>query len=654
MFLTTNSAAFATDIKASVTIKPSLSLNIPTNTIIMNLDPSTHTFDEKDLTIKVGTNNMYGYKLFVNTVNGTSDTNLVNIADNTKTIPNLSTSTTVSDFPVNQWGYRFTPNATSSSGNYGVFTPSDSTPIMESTEPVNEDTATMGFAAKIDYTKPSGQYELNLDFKALPIVTTNYMQDIASDPTLANTICTEEPTVVIDKRDEQAYTIRRINGTCWMVENLQFTGTELDSTTSNVAPEYTLANPYRVNNGSGYEDLSSGGSFDVAKLHSGEISVTITPIKDESVSSNISTVWYNYAAASAGTIAGNSNTNPQIYDICPAGWRLPNDAEGNAIKGTNYISAFSPVGGSYYAPDSLYPDRNEYGIWWMSNAYTSSVGGRNILGHVSTLYNAWFARTYGAYVRCVMKETNINNLTYMQDFAKLNESGNAAKKQQVMNSMETNVGYTLKDIRDSQDYTVSKLKDTKIWQINNLNLGANDISTNLTNANTNINSTISASTFNSWNRTSSGNTASYTAPKFSPVSSTNTDGVLYNYCAASANTYCYPDTDTADHGNAQYDLCPAGWRLPTGGAGGEFDALYTNYNSPTLIQASIEDGGAAFILAGYFNSGTPTQYGGNGIYWASTRYDATNMYRLQFNTTTVNQNNKNLRYYGYSIRCLVK
>ena len=46
-------------------------------------------------------------------------------------------------------------------------------------------------------------------------------------------------------------------------------------------------------------------------------------------------------------------------------------------------------------------------------------------------------------------------------------------------------------------------------------------------------------------------------------------GIYYNYCAASASTYCYAmgsDVDVPDTIiDAPQDICPANWRMPTGG-----------------------------------------------------------------------------------------
>ena len=100
----------------------------------MNLDPSTHAFDEKDLTVSVGTNNPNGYQLTINTVGNTST--LVNVADSAKTIPTLSSSTSAADFPANYWGIRKS-TGTTSSGNYSSFTAPYT--VSSSNVPVNKE-----------------------------------------------------------------------------------------------------------------------------------------------------------------------------------------------------------------------------------------------------------------------------------------------------------------------------------------------------------------------------------------------------------------------------------------------------------------------------------------------------------------------------------
>ena len=219
----------------------------------------------------------------------------------------------------------------------------------------------------------------------------------------------------------------------------------------------------------------------------------------------------------------------------------------------------------------------------------------------------------------------------------------------------TTTAQTAYDNRDEQAYTIQRLADGRCWMITNLNLGATDLTTDLTSSNTNLSTTVTASTFNGWKKSSG--TASYTSAEFIPVSGTDSTsgtayGTLYNYCAASAGTIC----TSSNSSDASYDLCPAGWRLPTSNTGGEFATLYANasYNTNAKMRASVANGGAAFALAGYFYNSTPTNQGSHGYYWSSTRYGNTSMYYLYLNTSNVVPSDYSNRRYGYSIRCILK
>ena len=262
---------------------------------------------------------------------------------------------------------------------------------------------------------------------------------------------------------------------------------------------------------------------------------------------------------------------------------------------------------------------------------------------------------------------SISQLTYMQDFKNLT----AEQRTSVLNSMSYNTTYSLIDNRDNKTYQVAKLKDGNIWMAENLDLGKNTLTTDLNNANTNLlftNTTITSTAFNSWIKSSG--TRSFTTAELIPLTTSNTSdnleidsasntpyGTLYNYCAISAGTICsgggYNDY------NATSDLCPAGWRLPTGGSSSEFKALssLTDYNSPDKIRAPIANGGAAFGLSGHFESNTPVWQGKSASYWSSTKYDGgSEMYDMYISSdsTWIYYDGESSRYYGYPARCLAK
>ena len=234
------------------------------------------------------------------------------------------------------------------------------------------------------------------------------------------------------------------------------------------------------------------------------------------------------------------------------------------------------------------------------------------------------------------------------------------------NSCTTTASHA-RDTRDDHVYTIQRLADGNCWMMENLDLGRTELTTDLTPANTNLSSSITSSTFNSWIKTSG--TASYTSAELIPITASNSYdrrdfdftsgipyGTLYNYCAASAGTIC-ADNKMNDE-DASYDICPAGWRLPTGGDSGEFKALSAlpNYNDSIKLRASIDNGGAAFALAGNFYNSLDSQGRFSG-YWSSTRSSGSYMYSFSTSSdssSSVWPTSTSTRYYGHSIRCLLK
>ena len=208
------------------------------------------------------------------------------------------------------------------------------------------------------------------------------------------------------------------------------------------------------------------------------------------------------------------------------------------------------------------------------------------------------------------------------------------------------------DNRDEHIYAIQRLKDGKCWMMENLDLGRAELTTNLTSANTNLETTVTASTFNSWKKTSG--TATYNAGEFISVDGIDSTsgtpyGTLYNYYAVSAGTV----SGSPYNSDATHDICPSGWRLPTDKNSGEFQALYAQYNSNALMRASVENDGAAFTLPGRFYDSEVVQTGDYGAYWSSTSRDATHFNLTRVNLTHVYTGNIDTRSYGNAVRCIL-
>ena len=129
-------------------------------------------------------------------------------------------------------------------------------------------------------------------------------------------------------------------------------------------------------------------------------------------------------------------------------------------------------------------------------------------------------------------------------------------------------------------------------------------------------------------------------------------GIYYNYCAATVGTYCYPENQSL--GNANQDVGPANWRMPTGGGGGEYATLYSHYNTtqtatdPASLQYNLST-----PLSGYYYGSSAGDRGHRGNFWSSTRLNGSSMYSLYVNGSIVLPSSHLDRLYGLSMRCVV-
>ena len=225
------------------------------------------------------------------------------------------------------------------------------------------------------------------------------------------------------------------------------------------------------------------------------------------------------------------------------------------------------------------------------------------------------------------------------------------------------------DERDDEVYKVQKLADGKCWMLDNLRLDPTTADLTklqtLSNASattiaylkngggsspypaTGVNTTWASSSDNKYDEPKVATTYKDTTTT-SYGAGSGKIGVYYNYCAASAGSYCYPSSSSTD--DATEDLCPAGWRMPTGSLSGEYRALYTAYSSNTTNFRNA----FSTPLSGYFISGSARVQGDYGYFWSSTRSSNNNMMRLSVDDSDVGPVSDNSRSYGFSVRCVLK
>ena len=238
------------------------------------------------------------------------------------------------------------------------------------------------------------------------------------------------------------------------------------------------------------------------------------------------------------------------------------------------------------------------------------------------------------------------------------------------NSCITTAPTTVYDTRDYESYEIQRLADGRCWMLDNLRLGS-AITMRLNSEDTNIargtSFTLPASTSGVW--------GTYIDPKInidvkdnllSYGNGSGKTGVYYNYCAASAGSICIPKGE--NYANASYDICPAGWRMPTGGSSGEYQQIA---EAITGITGSIDDAtkyadfmnSLHIVLAGRYSDNGDS--GATGInshvsIWSatyattgSTAHNGNTMGRLFINSTAINPSAVYYRNTGFPIRCVI-
>ena len=245
---------------------------------------------------------------------------------------------------------------------------------------------------------------------------------------------------------------------------------------------------------------------------------------------------------------------------------------------------------------------------------------------------------------------------------------------------EGQVGQVI-DTRDNTVYHIGKLADGNCWLLDNLALdltsstvlsGMNENNTHASNTtlgylkgtttrdpSTDPDGQYATAGVSNWTSSNS-----YSAPLVNltnkdviPTDATSTGGQYkvggyYNYCAASAGSYCYGNGTSygTPTGNATEDICPKGWRMPTGNISGEYQVLYNNasYNTYANYRSALR-----LPLSGRFSNGSANSQGSFGNFWSSTRNSDNGMYTLYVGSSYVTPANANSRNDGYLVRCLL-
>lgn len=166
------------------------------------------------------------------------------------------------------------------------------------------------------------------------------------------------------------------------------------------------------------------------------------------------------------------------------------------------------------------------------------------------------------------------------------------------------------DNRDDEVYLVKKLADGKCWMLDNLRLDLtdSDVQANLTSSTTNASNTALnylkngggsapyataavTSTYGNYFTVPYGD-INYKSGDYKDFSEygygSGINGVFYNYCAASAGSYCYEAGPGFDSGyDIQDDICPVGWKMPTSSETSRLHSLYPSTRDFSVAYSAL-------------------------------------------------------------------
>lgn len=241
------------------------------------------------------------------------------------------------------------------------------------------------------------------------------------------------------------------------------------------------------------------------------------------------------------------------------------------------------------------------------------------------------------------------------------------------------------DTRDGSIYWVTKLADGNCWLLDNLTLdltnpavlsGLSEDNTNASNTTLNYLKNGGGDTDDQYATSGVSNWVdgySYSDPlvnmdskEIVPSDSASTAGAwkiggYYNYCAATAGSYCYGDGESYETSSddATEDICPAGWKIPAD----QYDEGYANliYSMFDDVDISSDPTASASFrsalrlpLSGFFIEGSIYYQNSDGSWWSSSPGSDSDILALGADTSIIYTTNSEDRSHGTSIRCMAE
>ena len=658
------------------TVTPSTTtLALSTSDISAEITPNNAngTFVASDpATVSVTTNNYSGYTLGITANNNTDNTKLINTDDNTAYFTSISSASAPADFNVGNWGYL--PSKLNGTAN-SAYQPAPTTTAttLEATNAANPtaNEYTVALGIKADYNLSSGTYEntFNITAVANPVAyTITYNKNTEdtvenmpenqsgsiedTDITIPNTTPTREHYTFQGWCDVTPTTdngVDSCSGTTYQPGDV----INMNKTTANNTTLYALwkVDTFTQTTQVRYEVANADGTYgSYTTVDTQTLNYGASYSWSTSQISGFDTATYNSASVTAYTVT-EAHTNQ--VNITRKSYAL------TINRNTSYISSVSGAGtykvGKVVSISATASSGNKFTSWSQTAGTTSSFGSTSSASTTFTMP----ASAATIYANGAVDRLYIQNVTTATC------------------PTTATIAY---DNRDETPYHIQKLADGKCWMLDNLALDLTNstVKSKLSASNTNATATSISRLINGGGSTSdqyaTAGVANWTSsnsfstplvnmaskdvvPSNAPGGSGYKKvGGYYNYCAASAGSYCYGNGTSAgtSSGNATEDICPKNWRMPTNTTSSNLaNRIYgsTNYTTDATQTANYRNA-LSLPLSGFFLSGSAKYRGSNSMFWSSTRQGNINMYRPGTTDSAVYPSDYSSRDTGASVRCL--
>jgi uncharacterized protein (TIGR02145 family) len=465
--------------------------------------------------------------------------------------------------------------------------------------------------------------------------------------------CPTVRTLAYDARDNHTYWVQELDdGECWMLTNLAYAGGTSNGGTNTYGDTKTITNSNTSSYTDPYYMIPTGANPTTNPT-------TPSTSTDGGATNPQYGYLYNWCAAMGAktTTSACMNTSTPApntsISVCPSGWRLPTGNTGGESQALNNAvnsgSTTSPAGllstwlGMYSGYwNNNFLDQDSFGYYWSSTQDSATYAYTLYFNSLSVNPSVYGNKQNGFAVRCILEEPA--------------QDGTEMQQITIKNCPTSKIRGV--DARNNRTYWVQKLADGRCWMLTNLAYAGGGTNTygdtkSITNSNT-----VSYTAPYYMIPTDANPTTEPTNPSTSTLGGTTADpnkqyGYLYNWCAAmgaqTSTSACANATTPAP--NTSISVCPSGWRLPTSGIGGEFQALNTAINSGS----TASDSGLRSTWLGMYSGTWLSSFiaqGSVGYYWSSTQYSASSAYLLNFGSSYVYPLYNYDKRYGFAVRCV--